>query len=398
MCCNPVLIPNKNKGAFIRSPTLSFIKDTTSDFIPVSCGHCPACLALKQSYFIQRFQMETLDNDLWTGMLSYNRKHLPTIEINGYRHKFADTRDVQLLIKRLRNHNVFNGPFKYWFLSERGKKHRPHWHFIISTPKIKGETYSQKISREQFYWQKILDNWYTNEGSRRVPIKSPNLTYVFKNGRYNYDFHYVNPSLTKAGQSDVGFYVTKYYLKGDDYSKRLRSALRLNIKDDDTFRYYWHLVRNKSLSSHYMGAPDSESVSSYIRMCIDFSLSVHSPFPLFLNPETSQTFPLCPYYRKKLLTIEDEYQFSLNNSQKVNGFVFSPEFDKDKLIRSYTKFRKVLERIDMRDVDYSIFTDDSYYEQYDNITENFNLVEDSADFHQNYCDFGNSLDLFDSDF
>ena len=396
MCLNPVLIPNLNKGCHSRDPTLSFIKDTKSDYIPVGCGHCPSCLALKQSYFIQRFQMETLDNDLWTGMLSYNREHLPTVMINGYNHKYADTRDIQLLIKRLRNDNIFEDGFRYWFISERGDKtHRPHWHFIISTPKIKGETLAHKISREQFYWKAILDRWYTNKGSRRNPIKSPNLTYTCKNGRYNYDFHYVNPSLTKNGESDVGFYCTKYYLKGDDYTKRLRSALRLNIKEDDTFKYYWSLVKPKSLSSHYMGDPRSDTVAEYIRMCINFSIRVHSPFPMFLNPETSQTFPLCPYYRKLFLTINDEYHFTLNNQNKLDGVTLQPDFDMDKFMRSHSKFKKVLKRISLRDIDYESLISNCY-EQFDNITENFGMAESQTDLGQNLGNIDFDYNEFDS--
>ena len=398
MCLNPILIPNKNKGCHSKDPILSAVKDTLSDFIPVGCGHCPSCLALKQEYFIQRFQMETLDNDLWTGMLSYNNEHLPTIEINGYKHKYADSRDVQLLVKRLRNDEVFSKGWKYWFLSERGGKyHRPHWHFLISTPKITGESLHSKLSRESFYKDSILANWYTNEGSRRVPIKSPNLTYVYRNGHYNYDFHYVNPSLTKDGQTDVAFYTSKYYLKDDDYTKRLRSALRLNIKEDDTFNYYWSLLRHKTLCSHYLGDYRTKSVRDYLHMCIDFSLRVKSKYPLFLNPETSQTFPLSPYYRRYMITPDLAYLFSINNPDRVDGVLLREDVDLESLARKYSKYEKVIERINLRDIDYSLLTSNNY-ERFDNITEDFKFSETPEASFEGFGSIGDCIDLFDTSF
>lgn len=395
MCDSPIMIKNLNNGLHNKDPVLSFIKDTKSDYIPVGCGHCPSCLALKQEYFIQRFQMETLDNDLWTGMLSYNNQALPTVVVNGYKHKFADTRDVQLLIKRLRNIDLFTGPFKYWFISERGGLyHRPHWHFLISTPKIPNELFASKLSREKIYFDAILDNWYTNYGSRRKPIKIPNLTYVFKNGRYNYDFHYVNPSLTKDGQTDVAFYTSKYYLKEDDYTKRLRSALRLNIKDDNTFKYYWSLLKHKSLQSHYLGDYRSKSVSDYINFCVDFSLQSHSPYPLFLNPETSQTFPLSPYYRNKFITPGIGYQFALNQSDRIDGVMIRKDVDLSVLQRKYEKFNKILERINLRDLDYQLLQSNEY-SKFDNITE-LDFVDSSEAFMgQSSNDFSDFTDFDD---
>lgn len=391
MCIAPIPIKNLNKGRHIRDPVLSQIIDVHSTFIAVPCGHCPSCLALKQEYFIQRFQLETLNNDLWTGMLSYNNEHLPTVIINGYKHRYADSRDIQLLNKRLRNLKVFPDGYKFWFISERGGTyHRPHWHFLISTPKIPGETLSDKLSREKYYFDAILSNWYTNKGSRRKPIKSPNLTYVCRNGRYNYDFHYVNPSLTKDGQTDVAFYTSKYYLKDDDYTKRLRSALRLNINDDDTFKHYWNLVRHKTLCSHYLGDYRDPEVRKYLDMCIDFSLGVKSPYPLFLNPETSQTFPLSPYYRKHLITVDIAYQFRQFQTNRIDGVWLPPDIDLDDINRKYSKYRKVIDRINMRDIEHSLLISNEY-ERFDNLAEDFAFPESTSKVVQSPNDF----DCFD---
>lgn len=395
MCLHPVIRPNPHFNCFKNDEKLSFIKDSKSSLITVPCGKCPSCLALKQEYFIQRVQMESLNNDLWCGMLSYNNRALPTLVVNGYNHKYADSRDIQLLIKRLRNYNVF-GKFKYWFISERGgERHRPHWHFLISTPKIKNETWYEKKSREKFYFDKILENWYTNFGSKRVPIKVPNLTYVCKNGHYNYDFHYVDPALTNNGESDIGFYVSKYYLKNDDYTKRLYSAIRLNVKDDATFKYYWSRLRHKTLSSHYLGGIEDKDVFNYLQMCISFSHDYGMFYPVFINPITGQTFPLCPYYKNKLLSIDDQYAFLLRNPNIVDGVRSTPEFDQQKFIKAHSRYEKIIKRINMLDLDFSMLTSNNY-ERFDNITENCELPAEAEYTFESFGDFGDSYNLFDT--
>lgn len=351
MCSSPILIDNLNYGN--KDPTIRYLKDTVSSKIPIPCGHCPSCLALKQNYFVQRFECESLDNDLWTGMLSYSNAALPRVEINGYKHSYASSRDVQLLIKRLRNYNVFQGPFRYWFISERGSaKHRPHWHFMISTPKIKGESISGILTREKQYHKIILDNWYTNYGSKRSPIKVPNLIYCERNGRRNYDFHWLNPNLTLFGCDDVAFYNSKYLLKDDDYTRRVKSALYYNLPPD-TFKYYWSLLRHKSLSSHFLGDIHNPVVIDYINFCIKFSYDNNLPFPCFINPNTGQTFPLAPYFRRRFVTVQTALAFRDKHSQLYyddSGCRLSVDVDVQKVKNQYTKFQHVLKIINARDI------------------------------------------------
>lgn len=355
MCDNPYLIKNPNYGF----SSLGF-KDVESAYLKIPCGHCPVCLHLKQEYFIQRFQMECLSNDLWTGMLSYNEEMLPRAMINGYNHAFADSRDVQLLTRRLRNDKVFNGPFKYWFISERGTKgKRPHWHFLISTPKIPNEILPQKLSREHKYWHAVLDNWYYNAGSRRSPIKVPLLTYRRCGKFRNYDFHYVNPNLSRNGSDDVGFYTSKYYLKDDKFSQRLRSALRLNL-DEFSYEVWWHFLKNKHLSSHYLGDYRSPEVRSYILDCIDFSKRVRSPYPLFVNPNTGQTFPLSPYYRNKLCSVADMQVFYFNSNNVCNGVHLDDLIDPQDIVNRSDHFRKITHLLNSQDIDYQSLLNNSF--------------------------------------
>lgn len=390
MCHKPYKIKNPNLGL----KSFGF-KDVESQYIDIPCGHCAACLHLKQEYFIQRFQMECINNDLWTGMLSYNRDMLPIAIVNGFRHSFADSRDVQLLTRRLRNDNVFGMPFKYWFISERGsKKHRPHWHFLISTPKIPGETLSEKLSREKKYHDVILSNWYYNAGSKRVPIKVPLLTYTFRNGRRNYDFHYVNPSLTQSGSLDVGFYTSKYYLKDDKYTNRLRSALKLNLSDD-CFSIWWHFLKNKHLCSHFLGDPRDPDIYAHIRKGIDISLSRCSPFPFFINPQTGQTFPLSPFYRSKVCTIDDLRQF-YNNSDSIDG-VHLTDIDIQAILNADSRLSKIQSILDNKDVDYSQICNDDFL-VYGDFAEDYFLSEGQTPMDKNSCADFTFTDFYDNDF
>lgn len=392
MCDSPYSLPNPNFG----HNSLGF-KDVESRFIKIPCGRCPTCLHLKQEYFIQRFQMECLENDLWTGMLSYNSQMLPRAYINGFRHSFADSRDVQLLTRRLRNINLFNGPFKYWFISERGSKgHRPHWHFLISTPKVHGEWLSEKLSREKKYHDTILDNWYINIGSKRKPLKKPLLTYVYRNGFRNYDFHYVNPSLSRNGSDDVGFYTSKYYLKDDDYTKRLRSALRLNLPEV-SFKIWWSFLRNKHLSSHYLGDYNNPIIRDYLYDCIDFSLRFRSPYPLFVNPTTGQTFPMSPYYRNRLCTPDIMRAFHANKQNVIDGVSIDDDIDVQCILNRSSHFKKVSKLLNFRDLDFTSLINNSYDYETDFIS-GLGLSQDETSLGQDFVDFGGCHDFDDSSF
>lgn len=351
MCLAPILIDNLNRGS--TDPIISRLKDTVSHKIPIPCGHCPACLALKQNYIVQRWQCESLDNDLWTGMLSYNNKYLPRYVINGYKHSFADSRDVQLLCRRLRSDNVFGMPFRYWFVSERGSDyHRPHWHFMLSTPKVPGSTLADLHTREKSYHDEILKRWAHNKGSDKYPIYECLLTFYSRNGRRNYDFHYLDPSLTLFGSDDVAFYNSKYLLKDDDYTGRLKSALYFNTSEA-AFPHIWRFLKHKYHSSHYLGDVHNPVVHQYIDFCINFSFDNGLPFPCFVNPNTGQTFPLSPYLKKRFCSVQTLLAFrDLHPELYVQdtGIRFDVSVSIDDVRKKYTKHKRVVDLINARDL------------------------------------------------
>ena len=63
MCTSPISILNPN----FRQGKLGFnrIHNTVDKYIQVPCGHCRQCIATKQSYFLQKYDVELMDNELF---------------------------------------------------------------------------------------------------------------------------------------------------------------------------------------------------------------------------------------------------------------------------------------------------------------------------------------------
>lgn len=302
MCLHPILIKNVNYG---NKSSLSSFKDSSSQFIPVPCGRCSVCLALKQNYLVQRVQMEALSHDLYFGTLTYNNDMLPTLKVGDFTLNYVDISDWQKMIKMIRKHeNLPN--FKYFLVTEYGgKRHRPHIHFILSFPKDSKQTLAERISFEMRLFNIFKQYWRRNIGSTRNPIWVPLFTYVRTRKSYNFDLHYLNPSLSPDGLDDVGFYVTKYCLKFDDWLDKLKSKLFLNLSEAD-FTDTWDKLRPRRLISKGFGSPNDETVINHINKGINLAIASDSAlYPFYINPVTGATFPLSPYYSSKFLQLSD---------------------------------------------------------------------------------------------
>lgn len=369
MCITPIYIDNPHYKN--RSPTIQLTKDTHSSKIGVPCGHCPVCLQLRQAYFVQRVQCEAMESDIFSCMLSYNDKYLPTVEINGYKHKYADQRDIQLFLKRLRNNNVFGSPFKAFAVSEfGGKRHRPHWHLLFFIPKPdKPYSLFEQWQREEDLKWKVLDEWYYNLGSKRKPIKDPMLTYKEKNGKRNYDFHYVNPYSSEGMEQDVAFYTSKYLLKHSDYVKKLKGALWHNLSNDD-FRYYWNLIKPHTSCSYGFGLGHSDKVLEYLDECVSFSLRNKLPYPVFINPVDGSTFPMSPYLlHKRGLSLSESLAFRQFSDDSflpdTNVRIIDELSDTERKV-CIEQFSRILDKIEKRDIseytDLDTSTDNSFFE------------------------------------
>lgn len=317
MCSNPIMIDNPYYH--LSKVGHNRLHDTSSLKIPIPCGNCPTCVRLRQSYMVQRVQMESLDNHLFFITLTYNNESLPRYKVNDFYLNFANFKHVQNMFKRIRK-NYDLPSLSYLVVSEYGgKRHRPHFHMILSYPNS-GESYGEIMNLERKLHDIILKEWRVNKGSTRKPIYSPLCDFVVTRRGRTFDCHYINPRASDRGEEDVAFYVSKYILKYSDYVDKLKSALRLNLPFDK-FKEMWQIMRPKALISKGFGVGRFHgyrqkklrifpNVRNHIRKGIDHSLAnSECLYPIFINPVSGQTFPLSPYYRRRFMTLDDAYVF-----------------------------------------------------------------------------------------
>lgn len=312
----------------LKNVGTNYIHDCTSVKIPVPCGNCSSCIALRQNYYIQRTQMEALNNHLFMCTLTYKPSSIPREVVNDRILYYPDWSDLQKMFKRLRNAGHV---FKYLAVSEYGgANHRPHFHLIISVPKGSKDTYHDIMNLEVKWSKLFLKEWRRNYGSDRKPKYKPLCRYVCTYSGRTFDFHYINPASTLEGEADVAFYVTKYLLKADKWVDRLKSALKLNLKEDD-FLEIWKKLKPRACISKGWGDPDNPAVINHIRKGIDISKESNAEFPWYISPTVGNTFPLSPFYQRRFLTMEDKlhYFFFSNNQISDDGMKPNEDYNPD---------------------------------------------------------------------
>lgn len=307
MCVSPIIIDNPN---YHNEQMRIFGKDVDSQKLCIPCGVCCDCIAVKQVYMIQRVQMEAQKNRLFFGTLTYSDEMLPrVITSTGYEIAFADIRDIQLMIKRLRNDSAFGFPFRFYLVSEFGSKRgRPHFHILYLVDKTYLPDYNSCLNAEKIIYDTTFRYWCRNYGSKRVPYYKPCCEYhtAWRRGKlyYNYDLHYVNPSLTPNAESEVAFYVLKYMLKPSNREIRLQQALHLNLSEDE-YNDIWSLVRPQSIKSlgfGYNATMDKRNlvkdvdIQQYLRNCV-LRTPENFPYPCYYQPYSGASFPLSRFYR-----------------------------------------------------------------------------------------------------
>lgn len=323
MCLKPVLIDNINYG---NKSKLGYLYDTTSRKIAVPCGRCSVCLSLKQQYLVQRVQMEALNHDLYFGTLTYNNENLPIYEIDDFCIAYSDYSHWQDMIKRIRKYpNI--PPFKYLLCSEYGgKRHRPHFHFLLSFPKQDmnlaerwafGDMLHDLFLKEWRVNLAILPDKFKKDGTPKKNTRRPqwsNLcTYVRTRKRWNFDLHYCDPWTSPNGMDDVAFYVSKYVLKYDKWIDKFKSKLFFSLEHDD-YVETWNTIKPIRLMSKHFGSPDDPDVINHVYKGIQLALDVSDAiYPYFISPVDGSTYPLAPYYSKRFLRL---WQVEIFNSRK----------------------------------------------------------------------------------
>lgn len=370
MCISPILIKNPNyKHTVDNSHDVHVhMKDTTSQYIEMRCGHCPECLILKQTYIRQRSVLMARTHDIFFCTLTYNQEMLPTMEVNGIKHAYADIRDFQNLVKRLRKMDFFGAPFKYICCTEYGgKKHRPHFHvlFFVQKPEHKEDEYDVWNKTQCWYWG-ILHLWRRNVNTdvvvsrktgikhvrvnTRKPVWKPICTYVRdRKGRCTYDFHQVVPRRTKNGVADVCTYVTKYCLKFDKWVQSKQQALRLNL-DDDEYKRVWNLVKPRLLISKHFG--DDDIFDEVVRKGIDYSIRKGEKYFVFIDPNTGHVSPLAPYLRDKFATYIDKLELWMTQPHDPDNVrPLSDAYEGLNYANKETKYKRIYATIITRNSD-----------------------------------------------
>lgn len=339
MCLNPVLIKNPNYRHTVKNShdVYVYLKDVTSQYIEVKCGHCVECSMLKQTYIRQRSSLMAQTHDIYFVTLTYSPSMLPYVDINGIRHNYADIHDFQTMVKYMRKINFFGKPFKYICCTEYGsKRHRPHFHVLFFVPKDTDVFRDQwdYMERERFYFHALLKLWRRNistdiktsdTAKKRIRVNTRNAVYKplcrfirDSRGRSTYDFHQVVPKRTKNGVLDVCTYVTKYCLKFDPWIVKKQQALHLNLSDED-YKRYWQILKPRVLISKNFGNDDV--FLPLVRKGINTAINRREKYFLFIDPTTGKESPLSPYLRKYFATIDDKISLYNNSPQRDDNVV-----------------------------------------------------------------------------
>lgn len=310
MCTCPTIIPNPY---YANKAVNSRLVDTIHTHLRVPCGVCSECIHTKQMSIAQRLQMESINSYPFFATLTYNNAHLPLhVCSNGCALPYADISHLQKMFKRIRKDNLFGRPFKAVYCTELGSRRgRPHFHVLFFLPKRKSDYPDTPLNLEDRLYHVVFDQWKVNVStSRKYPVYEPLFTYRSKwrdNKLYcNYDLHYVKPTVTNDGVSNVAFYVTKYMLKPSTRVKRLQQALRLNLPELE-YQSVWRRIRPRFDGSLFVGlgpgavrSPFGDieidpDIYNYIDSCLDQS----DEFPMYFNPVDGKPMPLSRYYKKK---------------------------------------------------------------------------------------------------
>lgn len=388
MCTNPTLIRNPNFG--LSHIGLNYMKDCSSQYLRVPCGHCPECIAVRQMGIVQRMNLEYKFNHLFFVMLSYRNEMLPThVTSEGWKLHFADWRDLDAMFKRLRKRNAFGRPFRYLAVNEYGETgHRPHFHVILILKKLPNDDTYTPLNLRSLVFDRVLAEWRRNVARRVLkkdsksghyhagdlvpdnvhPDYLPLLEYHRRITRHgveaNYTVEYIRPLSIFSTEDAVSFYISKYLMKSDPWVNRFRSALELN-HDELEFKEVWDLIRPKCKWSLGFGVngwpkeveldkinydtgelttrkvvtvPDPEALQ-FVHSIVEKSVPNGSPQYL---AENGASYPLCRYYYRfgEIIDAALAARFFLGSEkERNNGVVF---FDKslDDVNRSYEQFNK----------------------------------------------------------
>lgn len=374
MCVNPTLIPNPWLN--VKSGK-SFCKDTTSQYIPVPCGHCSECMATRALGIRQRCELEEMLGHPFMLLLSYQNSMLPRLTLsNGREVTYVDFSDFTNMVKRIRKADLLGRKFRYLAISERGgKKGRPHIHAIIYVEKQPNDNYFDILNLESKLHDIFLSEWKRNvnfsvsrSGKSVANTRNPiwkslckPVEYISCGKRFGtFGIHYIQPSALDGTSLGATSYVSKYFLKRDDFTIKLQRYLKLNLSEDE-YSKVWNLVKTRYISSLNFGfALYSDynarkfSRSERLSMLSDLPTFKHvldsldrsvlfQDKPRYYELESGKPIPLSRYFYHidNLYDLSKYYHFS-NLRNKYGDFVMIDErTTSDKLYDASIKDKRI---------------------------------------------------------
>lgn len=347
MCISPITIDNP----YYRLGTkgLNYLKNTADFKIVVPCGSCPQCIAMRQSFYLQRIQMESLRSDLFFFTLTYNNESLIFTDIGEYNIAFPCLEDISNMFKRLR---AQGHKFRVSYVSEYGsKRHRPHFHGILAVERSDEHFTVVEKRFKNLFW----NEWRRNYGSSRSPLWYKLFTPVYKRDRCTtFDFHYVEP--VRDHDNDVSYYVSKYITKYDSWIRKLLQKISLDESlSNEEIIYLTSLLKPRCITSKDFGDWEHPVINAYINKCA--ARESLFTYPQYYDIYTGKQMPMAPYYGKHCIGFAHLYNRFLHSDFKdldSTGFISAPEtfIDSrqfvDSIYRLNYDFQKKLKNLENR--------------------------------------------------
>lgn len=319
MCLSPITIKNPYFG--IGKIGINSFHNTIDSHIQVPCGKCPQCTSMRQSFYMQRIQMESLRSHLFMFTLTYNDDSLVYVSVGEYHLAVPVLSDVQNLFKRLRSMGL---KFRVSYVSEYGsRRHRPHFHGILAIDKSEGDP----RALEKKWSVLLLSQWKRNYATTinkkgdivpntRCPSYRPLSTPQYKLARNTtFDLHYIEP--VRGHDNDCSFYVSKYITKYDKWTSGLLSKINLDPNlDDGEISFLTSLLKPRCNTSKDFGDWSDPVIRAYINKCA--SRESLYRYPQFYDIYTGKQMPMSPYYGKHIDGFEHCYERLLASDEVDN--------------------------------------------------------------------------------
>lgn len=304
MCLSPITIENPYYK--LGNVGLNAFHNTIDSRLQVPCGHCPQCVAMRQGFYLQRVQMESLRSHLFMFTLTYNDESLVYTDAGDYQIAYPYISDIQNMFKRLRR---AGHKFRVTYVTEYGSLHyRPHYHGILAIDKFLGNP----RDLEQKYRKIFSKEWRRNYSDDPFnPDWRPLFTPVIKKGRCTtFDFHWIEPVMDH--DNDCAFYVSKYITK---YDSRTLGLLRKILQDpsltDEETSFLYKCIRTRCNTSKDFGDYRDSQISAYINKCA--SRETLFRYPQYYDIYSGKQMPMSPYYGKHVIGFEHLYKRLLNS-------------------------------------------------------------------------------------